>query len=139
MATQSSILFLPGESPWTEELGSCSPSGHKESNTTEQLLSMDSLRLYRNKKKVYRTLVLSRYMCPFFQRLYISLFCFPPVHLPSDFFFFRRFSFSLLEEILGIIQIAIHFIQTLLEIFSQQWEEESAKDGFLGMGNWSPF
>ena len=26
-----------------------------------------------------------------------------------------------------------------MEIFSQWWEEELAKDGFLGMGNWSPF
>ena len=34
-ATQSSILAW--EIPWTEELVGCSPWGHKESDTTEQL------------------------------------------------------------------------------------------------------
>ena len=30
-------VFLPEESPWTEERGGYSPWGHKESDTTEQL------------------------------------------------------------------------------------------------------
>ena len=30
-------VFLPGQSPWTEEPGGYSPWGHKESDTTEQL------------------------------------------------------------------------------------------------------
>ena len=33
MATHS--VFLPGESPWTEEPGGHSPCGHEESDTTE--------------------------------------------------------------------------------------------------------
>ena len=40
---QPTLVFLPGESPWTEEpeglqksLGGYSPWGHKESDTTEQ-------------------------------------------------------------------------------------------------------
>ena len=35
MATHFSILA--GKIPWTEEPGGCSPWGHKESDTTEQL------------------------------------------------------------------------------------------------------
>ena len=42
MATHSRILA--GEMPWTEESGSYSPWGHKESYTTEQLTL--SLSLY---------------------------------------------------------------------------------------------
>ena len=35
---QSSPVFLPGVSPWTEEPGgSCSPWGHKELDAAEQL------------------------------------------------------------------------------------------------------
>ena len=30
-------VFLPGESPWTEEPGGYSPCGCKESDTTERL------------------------------------------------------------------------------------------------------
>ena len=30
-------VFLPGESPWTRSLAGCSPWGHKELDTTEQL------------------------------------------------------------------------------------------------------
>ena len=30
-------IFLPGESPWTEELGGLQSTGHKESDTTERL------------------------------------------------------------------------------------------------------
>ena len=33
MATTA--VFLPGESPWTEEPAGCSPWGHKESDTTD--------------------------------------------------------------------------------------------------------
>ena len=36
-AWQPTPVFLPGESPWTEEPGGYSPWGCKESNTTEQL------------------------------------------------------------------------------------------------------
>jgi len=36
-AWQLTPVFLPGESPWTEEPGGYSPSDHKESDTTEQL------------------------------------------------------------------------------------------------------
>ena len=35
MATHS--VFLPGESPWTEEPGGLQPQGHKEPDMTEQL------------------------------------------------------------------------------------------------------
>ena len=35
IATHSSILAW--RIPWTESLGGCSPRGHKESDTTEQL------------------------------------------------------------------------------------------------------
>ena len=34
-AWQSTPVFLPGESPWTEEPGGYSPRGHKGSDTTE--------------------------------------------------------------------------------------------------------
>ena len=36
-AWQPTPVFLPGESPWTEEPGGCSPQGHKESYTPERL------------------------------------------------------------------------------------------------------
>ena len=37
-AWQPTPVFLPGESPWTEEPGGlCSPWGHKELHTTEPL------------------------------------------------------------------------------------------------------
>ena len=35
-AWQSTPVFLPGESPWTQELGGLYPWGSKESDTTEQ-------------------------------------------------------------------------------------------------------
>ena len=34
-ARQPTPVFLPGESPWTEEPGGLCPSSHKESDTTE--------------------------------------------------------------------------------------------------------
>ena len=34
-AWQPTPVFLPEESPWTEEPGGCGPWGHKESETTE--------------------------------------------------------------------------------------------------------
>ena len=34
-AWQPTPVFLPGESPWTEEPGGCSPWGRKESDVTE--------------------------------------------------------------------------------------------------------
>ena len=34
---QPTLVFLPGESPWTEEPGGLQSMGHKESDTTEQL------------------------------------------------------------------------------------------------------
>ena len=34
---QPTPVFLPGESPWAEESGGCSPWGHKELNVTERL------------------------------------------------------------------------------------------------------
>ena len=36
-AWQPSPVFLPGESPWTEEPGGLSPGDHKESDMTDQL------------------------------------------------------------------------------------------------------
>ena len=36
-AWQPTPVFLPGESPWSEELAGCSPWGRKELDTTEQL------------------------------------------------------------------------------------------------------
>ena len=36
-AWQPTSVFLPGESPGTEEPGELSPRGHKESDTTERL------------------------------------------------------------------------------------------------------
>ena len=32
---QPTSVFLPGESPWTEETGGYSPEGHKESDMTK--------------------------------------------------------------------------------------------------------
>ena len=42
MATHS-MEFLPGESPWIEEPGGCSPWGLKESDTTERLSTAQSI------------------------------------------------------------------------------------------------
>ena len=41
-AWQPTLVFLPGESPWTEETPT-DPWGHKESDTTEhiQILTLD--------------------------------------------------------------------------------------------------
>ena len=36
-ARQPPLVFLPGESPWTEEPGGLSPWGRRELDTTEQL------------------------------------------------------------------------------------------------------
>ena len=36
-AWQLTLIFLPGESPWTEEPGKLQSMGSKESDTTEQL------------------------------------------------------------------------------------------------------
>ena len=38
---QPTLVFLPGESPWTEEPGGYSPWGHKELDTTERLSTGD--------------------------------------------------------------------------------------------------
>ena len=38
---QPNLVFLPGESPWTEEPGGYSPWGHKELDTTERLSTGD--------------------------------------------------------------------------------------------------
>ena len=35
--SQPTLVFLPGESPWTEDLAGYSPWGHKESDTPERL------------------------------------------------------------------------------------------------------
>ena len=51
---QPTPLFLPGESPWTEELGRLhSPWGHKESDTNEQL-STAQQRAYPQKRRIKR-------------------------------------------------------------------------------------
>ena len=49
MATHSSIVFLPGESPWTEKPSGLQSMGRKESDTTEQL-NIHKILLVRGKE-----------------------------------------------------------------------------------------